>query len=252
MGSVFPIIREKDQVDFYYKGGKLFQFDNKGFHTHIKYASVIDKTSSKNYLTEKELSLYHLITDFTVGYERIKENCSMYSDIEASGVSKIYHKYSYVNSLSDIFVIDLEIALRTTGGTWDKIDFLIYNKKNQQLRFVEAKHFSNPELWSTNPQKNVEKQINRYENKIRSCDTEIIDAYQKYIAVVNRLFNINLPDPKDIDKKVTLLIFGYDRDQEKGRLKNKLIPKMKSACIKNYNIGNIEKIDLVTVWNRTL
>ena len=35
---VFPAIRE-DRVDFYYRGGKLFSYDDTGFRTNLKYTA---------------------------------------------------------------------------------------------------------------------------------------------------------------------------------------------------------------------
>lgn len=57
-GKVLPAIRNK-RIDFYFGGGKLFQFDRKGFNTHIKYAAVIPKKGS-DYLTEDELKHQNL------------------------------------------------------------------------------------------------------------------------------------------------------------------------------------------------
>jgi hypothetical protein len=74
--NVFLIIRD-NRFDLYHKGGKLFCYNNYGFKTHIKYASVI-KASGKDYLTESELSAYSLASDFETNYQRIKENCSNY------------------------------------------------------------------------------------------------------------------------------------------------------------------------------
>jgi hypothetical protein len=104
--KVFLAIR-KNEIDFYYKGGRLFKFDDKGFATHIKYAAVIEDNG--DYLSENELGEYKLISDFSANYERIKENCALYSGIESLGVSAIYHNHSYL-SKEDIVVLDIEVS----------------------------------------------------------------------------------------------------------------------------------------------
>jgi hypothetical protein len=84
--NVFLAIRN-NYIDFYHKGGRLFEFGKNGFKTHTKYASVIDNNG--DYLTEAELSKCKIIPDFCENYPRIKENCALYSGVEAAGVSTI-------------------------------------------------------------------------------------------------------------------------------------------------------------------
>ena len=94
--EVFLAVRNND-IGLYYKGGKLFGFDKNGFKTHFKFAAVIDNPD-KNYLTENEINTQKLISNFSENYKRIKENCKLYSGVEAQGVSEIYHKYSYLSN----------------------------------------------------------------------------------------------------------------------------------------------------------
>jgi len=146
-GTVFPAIRV-GRVDFYHKGGKLFSYDRR-FSTHKKYVSVIK--SDNDYVSESDLEQkVEVIRNFLDGYEQIKENCSLYSGAEAEGVSRIYRKYPFTNSDSDIVILDIEISFRSKSEerSQDRIDILLFNKKTQQLRFYEAKHYSNPELWA--------------------------------------------------------------------------------------------------------
>ena len=125
--NVFFAIRD-NRIDLYHKGGKLFTYDKNGFKTHLKYASVIT-ANGKDYLTESELSAYKLASDFETNYERIKENCSNYSGIEASGVSDLYHKHSYLSN-SNVIVLDIEISFESLNEEkhQDRIDILLFNK----------------------------------------------------------------------------------------------------------------------------
>jgi hypothetical protein len=215
--NVFLAIRD-NRIDFYHKGGKLFTYDSSGFKTHLKYASVITSTG-KDYLTESELSGYKLASDFESNYQRIKENCSNYSGIEASGISDLYHKHSYLSD-SIVVVLDIEISFESLNeeNKQDRIDILLLNKNTKTLQFVEAKHFSNKEIWSRSTPK-VITQLKRYESQIAKRKLEIRLEYTEYVRIVNGIFDTSLPEPEDIEDKVTLLIFGFDDDQKKGRLK---------------------------------
>jgi hypothetical protein len=172
--KVFLAIRD-NVIDFYHKGGKLFGFDKNGFKTHKKYASVIEWKN--DYLEEKELPTLKIIPDFKSGYNRIKENCSNYSGVESIGVSDIYHKYSYL-SKSNIIVLDIEVSFESIDkpGKQDRIDILLFNKEIRTLQFVEVKHFSNQEIWSTTTPAVID-QIKRYERQIEHKKEEIIAEY---------------------------------------------------------------------------
>jgi len=245
--KVFLTIRD-NLIDFYHKGGRLFSFGRQGFKTHLKYASVIS-TNGKDYLTESELSDYKLAADFKSNYHRIKENCSNYSGIEAGGVSALYHKHSYLSD-NNIIVLDIEVSFESFNeeNTQDRIDILLYKKDTQTLQFVEAKHYSNKEIWSRTTPK-VINQINRYESQILERKTEILSGYSKYVKILNDIFNISLPEPSNIEDKVTLLIFGFDRDQQKGRLKTLITGNSEYSGMKNYSIGNIKQVVMENFWN---
>ncbi len=245
--NVFFAIRD-NRLDLYHKGGRLFCYDSSGFKTHLKYASVINE-SGKDYLTESELSSYRLASNFENNYQRIKENCSNYSGIEASGVSYLYHKHSYLSN-SNVIVLDIEISFESLNeeNHQDRIDILLFNKDSKTLQFVEAKHFSNNEIWSKTDPK-VIGQIKRYESQIAKRKKEILSAYSEYIETINRIFNISLPEPTKIDDNVTLLIFGFDNDQKNGRLKRLITKNPEYSGIQNYSIGNIKQVVPESLWN---
>ncbi len=248
--NVFLAIRN-NIVDFYYKGGRLFCFDKNGFKTHIKYASVIttdEKDYLKYYLTKFDLDKYKLASDFESNYSRIKENCSNYSKIEALGVSDLYHKHSYLSD-SNVVVLDIEVSFKSSSESTklDRIDILLYKKDTQTLQFVEAKHYSNSEIWSETTPK-VIGQIERYEEQIASRKSEILLEYSEYVRTLNRIFNITLSEPKVIEDKVILLIFGFDNDQKNGRLKELIYEKSEYKGIKVYSIGNIDKVVTENLW----
>ena len=245
--NIFLAVRN-NSIGIYHKGGKLFSFEKNEFKTHIKYASVIDN-SEIAYLTENELSKNKLITDFKNNYSRIKENCGLYSGIEALGVSEIYHKYSYL-SRNNIVVLDIEISFealeKTNGEKQDRIDILLYDLNTRTLKFVEAKHYSNPEIWSNGTPK-VIGQIKKYETQIKTNKTEIIAAYKNYMEAINSVFDLELPLPEKVEEKVALLIFGFDNDQKKGRLQ-KLI--LSNPVFKGFQVYcKQDKINPSSLWS---
>lgn len=245
--KVFLAIRD-NKIGFYHKGGLLFCFDKFGFTTHLKYAAVIE-SKGKDYLTETELKNYKLSSDFESNYPRIKENCSRYSGIEAASVSEIYHRHSYISD-ENVVVLDIEVSFESYSEEkkQDRIDILLFNKLTKTLQFVEAKHYSNKEIWSTTTPK-VINQIHRYENQINTRTTEILGEYVGYVRMINEIFSISLPMPDKIDPKVTLLIFGFDKDQLTGRLNNLIFEKEEYKGIKLYTRGDISKLETKTLWN---
>lgn len=244
--NVFLAIRN-NTIDFYHKGGRLFSFENNDLKTHIKYASVIP-SNGKDYLTAKQLANYKPASNFYTNYDRIKENCSKFSGIEASGVSEIYHKHSYFSN-SNVVVLDIEISFAsfTPGRSRDIVDILLYEKDSGKLQFVEAKHFSNKEIWS-NTTPDVINQIGRYASQISNRKQYIVQEYTKYVNALNRLFNLNLNSPSDINDEVILLIFGFDNDQKNGRLKKLILNNPQYDGKKVYPIGNISQISPENLW----
>jgi hypothetical protein len=242
--KVFLAIRN-NTIDFYYKGSKLFGFD-KNFATHKKFASVIE--SKGDYLKESDLSKCKILSDFETGYSRIKENCSNYSGEESNGVSEIYHKHSYL-SKSDIVVLDIEVSFESLSdkSKQDRIDIVLFNKKTKTLQFVEAKHFSNSEIWSMGTPK-VIGQIQKYEDQIAENKHLILSEYDRYIKIINELFHITLPEPANIESKVILLIFGFDSNQRDGRLKELITTNSEYKAKKVYTIGDIKGINLENLW----
>jgi len=248
-GKVFCAIRG-GYVDFYYRGGRLFHYQ-KEFSTHKKYASVIQ--SQSDYISESDFDRnIRLIRDFTEGYEQIKQNCSLYAGEEANGVSAVYHANSFVKQEQDIIVLDIEASFRAAeeDRKQDRIDLVLFNKKSGRLRFYEAKHFSNSELWSavgTRPK--VVSQIKRYQTQIAREKDQIVGQYGNYVNRMNELFGCSLPAPEAIDEYVPLLAFGFDRDQLQGRIKKLLLEDKSLDGMSYYFVGKISAVNITSMWN---
>jgi hypothetical protein len=248
--NVFFTIRN-NRIDLYHKGGLLFTFDETGFKTHIKYAAVIgsDDDDQQNYLTESDLEKLK-IPSYYSGYGRIKENCSKYSGVEAAGVSALYHNHSYLSE-KDMVVLDIEVSLKSIEGEGkkqDRVDVVLLNKKTGTIQFVEAKHFSNKELWRPKEKPAVTKQIKRYEGQVKMRRNDLLTEYQEYVKCINDIFTLSLPGPTAIDDRVTLLIFGFDNDQKKGRLDKFINLNNLFEGVKIYQKGNIKKFEMHALW----
>jgi len=247
-GKVFLAIRN-NRVDFYHEGGKLFSYDGEEYETHHKYASVINP-NGKTYLKEPELSTHcKFIPKFEPNYKRIKENCSKYSKEEAKGVSCLYCDHSYMSG-SEVVILDIEIAFKALDNDRkiDQIDLLLFNKRLQKLQFVEAKHYSNKEVVSKTIPK-VIGQIKRYQSQIKTKGANILSEYVDYVQTLNLIFDNSLPQPKEIDEKVTLLIFGFDNDQKFGRLTRLVGENEAYSDERVYYRGNLKGLNPTTLWN---
>ena len=251
-GKVFPAIR-KERIDFYYKGGKLFSFNNTGLLTQIKYATT-PEDNIKNYITEEKFSKScgRFIKDFEKDYDKIKNNCALYSKgSESACASYLYSKYSFVKAEAEVMVLDIEISLETAedeDGSQDRIDILLYSRKARALKFVEAKLYTNKEIRSKTRPKVIE-QIKRYNNQIQRKGKKICDEYKKYVGVMNKLFALEIEKPIKVLPEVGLYIFDFDDDQKNGNLSKKINPNLNSNCVKYYCLGNPANINAQTLWN---
>jgi len=244
-GDVFLAIRN-NKIELYYKGGLLFEYSNDCFKTHHKYASVIKESKGK-YISESDLSQLRLISDFISGYDRIKENCSMYAKKEAKEISKITKNYSYLSD-HNVIVLDIEASFEglTNEKKQDRVDIIVFNKETAALKFVEAKLFSNQELKSTNEPR-VINQLQNYNEQIANSGDMILKEYESHVNLLNTLFGLELPKPEKIEPKTELLIFSFDDDQRKGRV-NDIVTSIQSKGFEVYSIGNAENLTINNLW----
>ena len=263
-GEIFPAIRI-NSIDFYYCGGRLFSFDKDGFKTHVKYASVYDY--NQNYVNENNLKNMKPIEGFSESYDRIKENCKKYTSVEPYGVSKLYKFSPFISKQNKVVLLDIEISFKTPKEKeevgfqdpqkntkkrkrkMDRVDILLYNTQDKSLHFVEAKHFSNGELWSkTKPE--VIEQVEDYNKQLHDKKDKILEVYGNYINLLKELFkDLNLDCPINLIPKTGLYIFGYDGDQQKSA--EELKHKMKQEKIPAYTIGNPKDIKIDKLWKET-
>jgi hypothetical protein len=171
--------------------------------------------------------------------DSLKKSSSWYAEAEKEGVHKILK--------SNGNIVDVEIALspepeleadtaeRSTKNKRapDRIDFAAIQKKNGKpcIVFFEAKGFDNGELKARKGDPRVFDQIKRYEDFIRNNGQPMETSYRR---VCRNLVDL-APDRQDplvravagtpelltVDPEVRLVVFGYDKDDEKGDVWNK-------------------------------
>ena len=242
--EVFMALR-KNRVDFYYGGSKIFAYSKNGFESHKKFCFNAD--IDKDYILLDELKDIRAIIDKRKNYSLIKENASKFAGVEGEGVAKLY-KFGFFHSKNKYILLDVEISLYKTDEK-DRIDLLLFDTHNKELKFIEAKHFSNKELWASESKKpKVVEQIERYNHTIKEHKEEILKEYKTYVNVLNKYFNLNLPEPKDIYEKTKLLIFGFDNYQ-KNKIKELLENDGSLNGIEYYLKGNIGNVDIKNIYS---
>lgn len=262
-GEVFPAIRD-NSIDFYYRGKRLFYFDKHGFKTHVKYASVYDY--DPDYVNESSLKDMNPIKGFSESYPRIKENCAKYTSVEPYGVSKLYRFSPFVSKPAQYVLLDVEVSLKKASdekeaigfqypledikarSRMDRIDILLYDTKDCVLHFIEAKDFSNSEIWpKTKPR--VIGQVQNYNKQLVLREEKILSAYSNYIGLMKKIFNLGLLIPRKLIHKTGLYIFGYDSYQQKSVLELK--DKIKKLGVPVCVIGNPRGIKIEKLWKET-
>ena len=249
-GNVFMALRD-NYISFYYKGGNLFTYKNNRFETHIKYAALLDGVKG-DYVTEKHLENAQPIRLFPDGYDSIKKNCLLHVKEEDDGISHLYHNFSYFSN-ANIVLLDIQVSFSDDDGQ-DRIDFLLLNKSENKLRFIEAKLSKNKEIVADldsdrNPK--VITQIIRYQERIKNERAAILTAYKEYVKTINLIFGTTISAPNDIDECVGLLIFKYDQNDKTQRLEPHIIENAKYDTIRKYLIGDITGINIDKLWQET-
>lgn len=227
--QLFIAIRD-ESLDVYHKGNSICQICYRGnqitCHTHYKFLLnpdlkvYVKATGNSFQLNMLGRNVFSSLNDVS----QIKKAASVYASEEKTGV------HSFISERANI--LDVEVTLSSTGRKTDRIDFVQLEKsddpKKARLVFFEAKHFSNPELRAAATPK-VLGQIARYTQAIASYQPGILTAYS---LVCENLGRLNLIRGKsdlikavakgtktiEIDAEPRLLVFGYDSDQESGKI----------------------------------
>jgi len=218
-GRVFFAIRP-GYGSFYAKGRSLFTYKGRGFSSHQKFAYIPDGLKG-NYIYESQLESLQPVKNFLLGYDRIKKRAEQYADEEATGVSTLYADAPHSENMEGrYFLVDIEIVFDAANDEenidderkTDRIDILLYDNQERQLLFCEAKHYSNPEIWTSSDDKpKVIFQLEKYDRQIAANNDAIIEQYAEAFMEYNTLMGTSLLLPLSVHSKCGLYIFGFNR-----------------------------------------
>jgi hypothetical protein len=241
-GFVFPAIR-KSRIDFYYLGQKLCSFKNRQFQTNVAYLAAF-QNRPQGEVTEAQFRQLKPCESFKDGYMQIKKNIKLFERDESGGVFDLCRHHScYASSfIGPIGVFDIELSFEANeeGRTQDRIDLVLFHASEKKLRFFEVKTFANKEIWpGYDGNVAVCEQINRYRMQLRNRHASLLADYKEYVALMNRLCGVTLPEPIALDDEPDLLLIGFDKVQLQ-KINQLLVPAMASA-FKCCLIGNPDR-----------
>lgn len=173
----------------------------------------------------------------------IKKASKIYAGLEKAGVHSIL--------MNEKNALDIEIELISTTNKIDKIDFLTLEEIHDSIKLVfhEAKHFSYRNVLRDKESPPVLIQLKNYQQALIEHAPEIINSYR---VVCENLKELKLLQgrklvekvadgaPLSIDFEPRLIIFGFDQDQEDGKVWNPHKIKLKTALGNRLRtIGNV-------------
>lgn len=277
-GVVFPAIRD-EEVHFYYSGGCMFKYTGDNFkfnRSYFKpdYQTVTTKESWEKYkinsqIYEKDYATLQFICkdivgfDFCKEYENIKEVVKQKfdnkSDKTESTKERQYleqlYPFTFSPKNSDVIVLDIEVRanFRTNinKAEYAKCDLVLYNAKESELQFIEAKLSSDKRVTSSGMFPGVIAQIEKYNSWFKEEEDRdnILKNYKEYIFIINQLFGMNIAEPKTLKNTTKLVLFEGTDDYQKKHL-NKLVNSTIGADNIAYYLAG-QKITNEKIWNDT-
>jgi len=252
--QVFILVRE-NELHALVHGGLLLKItsDSNGkivCKTHEEYLSL--RSEADPYVTISENSTAQPkrvegLADFAQHYSKIKHRIKLFVGTE--------RQYCHSMSLNIKDIVEREVGLvieKNEKITQNKAQFVDFQavSGDGKMVFVEVKLFDNSAIHSikTPP---VVKQLQKYEDILKSHKREIINAYAEQCGTYSQLkgtfFKKKLPDPSTIHifPTVRLIITDFDEVQFKCSL-----PKIRENIEKGMGWGK-NSDNLITVGNHS-
>ena len=253
--ETFVAIRE-NYVNVYYRGCSLLELRlgrEKQLVGSANYKYLLDPRLDDENIEvvggEPQFRKYGDRTFFVkdiASVDDLKRAARPYAEEEKKGVHAIILKNPGV-------VLDVEIAI-SDGRTARRIDLAAMHRVNGgiQVKFYEAKHFSNRELRAKGGDPQVIGQIRAYQQLLSKHRADIPKSYRNVCCNLYQLHGIAERHPErhglleeivggraelDISTEPCLLVFGFDADQKDGKnwerhrdRLNKALPHRVTMC----------------------
>ncbi len=208
-GQLFMALRV-DEIDFYVGGNRFLNYRGGSFRANPNVFGKSDKDTLweivKVFDPGWEKTLFHLLS---VCYNRSGEQKER----------KIMQAYFPAFDRGDrVIVLDREV--RINDGDRGKCDWLLYDTDSRRLKFVEVKTDCNREIKRHRDGSfDVVSQLEKYQLQYEKNEMEIVEQYQNYVKIFNRLLGLQLPIPEALaDTRAGLAIFG-----EKSQIDEELL-----------------------------
>ena len=238
--DTFVAIRD-NSVNVYFRGASLLRLEPSGhdIKATVHYKYLVRPRAKNEYVTVAKDGVIGKGDRLAVTAERldvaaVKAAARNYTDDEKTGVHKIAVK-------PENAVIDLEVAI-SHGGVALRVDFaaLVESGDSVQLRFFEAKTFSNSALRGAKP--GVIGQIKAYSELIRTYEARLVERYCLICRNLRSLKGVDLKgrrgalvnavaDGKElrVDDEPRLVVFDFDDSQRTGKAWGDRLEDLKHA-----------------------
>ena len=216
-GRVFPSIRD-GYVKFHYGGTFMFRYDG-AFATICQVGFVPQADDEFIDVDETLLAGMKPQARFVDAYEQIRYRCMWSSGLRGGDVPALY-KFSFAAYHCEwYFVLDMGDLLGGHLYYYNSHDLLLMDAHTGRLLFCRAVSYSDMQLALAEEVKNIADQLEEYRNLIAKHRDEIISWYGQYTRAMQALTGIGLPAPTGVCGDCGLLIYGFDEDQQNGKLK---------------------------------
>ena len=235
-------------VYFYYQGKMLFAYDGT-FKACLAKAFVpqYDGFEHIEMMDETELAGMKHHVDFRDAYEKIKMRFLFWEDTD---VSARFYPFSFAAyPCEQYFVLDTRIEWDTEIQVVVPHCFLLMDAHAGRLLFCAAMKYSGMEGPLEYDVKELTYQLERYRDRIAEQRDDIIEQYGQYTRAMEALTGIGLPAPTGVCGDCGLLIYGFDEDQQNGKLK-KITDSLTEMGWSVCAVRDIEDVTPETLFTR--
>lgn len=194
-GVVFPAVR-KNELYFYYQGGCLYKLHKGKFIRDKNYEKYGKNLTEACQYTKAKKEIEQKFTNV----------CG--NDKERRLLNGLYSATFDPSYTGDAVVLDIEVNFNGMIGQGKKCDLALYNTKLRTLMFVEGKVFTDKRVnVKVGSVPEVIEQVNGYSRAVEEQEQTIIEQYENYIDIINKLFDASFASPVSVVKPSKLLVY---------------------------------------------